>query len=439
MKKRTIALIMSMVLAAAVLFIINKGAAKNNPPSSYKLLPRKHSLTYTAEWETVKNNVSVLQQKIESNSSDTRSMIALAAIYIQEGRTTENFSYYNAAAMKLVDNVLAIDANNFEALTFKSTILLSKHQFEEARKIAEQARQLYPQNAYVYGLIIDASVELGKYKDALEAADKMIAIRPDIRSYARIAYLREIHGDLPGAIEAMTLAIDAGMPGDEQTEWCRYQLGKLYEKTGNLKEAEMNYMITLKNRENYPYGLIGLAGLAVVQKNFDKALTLYMQADTLSNNHIVKEGIAEVYQQTGEEQKAKYMAQEVLAHVKELSVTGNEDLEMAHAYLGLEDYDEAMKYAMKEYARRPANIEVNEVIAIICYQKDDYENAFKYINTAMATNSKNPELLGYAGLIYFKAGKKVEAKKLLTEAIKKHPIIPTELFSDISKALIILE
>ena len=199
MKKRTIALIMSMVLAAAVLFIISKGAAKNNPPSSYKLLPRKHSLTYTAEWETVKNNVSVLQQKIESNSSDTRSMIALAAIYIQEGRTTENFSYYNAAAMKLVDNVLAIDANNFEALTFKSTILLSKHQFEEARKIAEQARQLYPQNAYVYGLIIDASVELGKYKDALEAADKMIAIRPDIRSYARIAYLREIHGDLPGA------------------------------------------------------------------------------------------------------------------------------------------------------------------------------------------------------------------------------------------------
>ena len=370
MKKRTIALIMSMVLAAAVLFIISKGAAKNNPPSSYKLLPRKHSLTYTAEWETVKNNVSVLQQKIESNSSDTRSMIALAAIYIQEGRTTENFSYYNAAAMKLVDNVLAIDANNFEALTFKSTILLSKHQFEEARKIAEQARQLYPQNAYVYGLIIDASVELGKYKDALEAADKMIAIRPDIRSYARIAYLREIHGDLPGAIEAMTLAIDAGMPGDEQTEWCRYQLGKLYEKTGNLKEAEMNYMITLKNRENYPYGLIGLAGLAVVQKNFDKALTLYMQADTLSNNHIVKEGIAEVYQQTGEEKKAKYMAQEVLAHVKELSVTGNEDLEMAHAYLGLEDYDEALKYAMKEYARRPANIEVNEVIAIICYRRN---------------------------------------------------------------------
>src|SRR5688572_6337051 len=412
MKKRNIALVVLMVFATVMIFMISKGTAKKDSQVSYELLPRKHSLTYTAEWETVKNNASILQQKIKSNSSDTRSMIALAAIYIQEGRTTENFGYYNTAAMKLVDDVLALDANNFEALTFKSTILLSKHQFEEAGKIAEHVRQLYPQNAYVYGLIVDASVELGSYKAALEAAEKMIAIRPDIRSYARIAYLREIYGDLPGAIEAMIMAIDSGMPGDEHTEWCRYQLGKLYEKTGNLKEAEMNYLITLKNRQNYPYGLIGLAGIAVAQKNFDKALTLYRQADTLSNNHIVKEGIAEVYQQTGEEQKAKNMAQEVLAHVKELSLTGNEDLEMAHAYLGLENYDQSLVYAMKEYARRPANIEVNEVIAIIHYQKYDYENAFKYINTAMATNNKNPELLGYAGLIYYKAGKQAESKKL---------------------------
>ena len=435
MKKRNIVLPVFLLFATAIVFMFTKMAEKKEHPTSYGLLPRKHSLAYAAEWETVKNNCTVLQQKIKSNSIDKKSMIALAAIYIQEGRTTENYSYYNTAAMKLVDDVLALDANNFEALTFKSTILLSKHQFEEAGKIAAHVQQLYPQNAYVYGLIVDASVEQGNYKAALEAADKMVAIRPDIRSYARIAYLREIQGDLIGAVEAMRLAVDAGMPGDEHTEWCRYQLGKLYEKNGNLKKAEMNYTITLNNRENYPYGLVGLAGIALAQKKFDLALSLYRQADTLSNNHIVKEGITEVYQQTGEVEKAKNMSQEVLAHVKKLSETGNEDLEMAHAYIGLDNYDKALEFAMKEYVRRPANIEVNEAIAIICYRKGDYHKALDHIQAALLTNCKNPELLGYAGLIYFKVGKNVEAKKFFMEALYNHPIIPLQLFSEISIAL----
>ncbi len=43
--------------------------------------------------------------------------------------------------------------------------------------------------------------------------NRMVSIRPDIRSYSRISYLREIHGDIPGAIEAMELAVEAGAPG----------------------------------------------------------------------------------------------------------------------------------------------------------------------------------------------------------------------------------
>ena len=50
-------------------------------------------------------------------------------------------------------------------------------------------------------------------------ADKMVSIRPDLRSYSRISYLREIHGDMPGAIEAMKMAIQAGYPGYEDRAW----------------------------------------------------------------------------------------------------------------------------------------------------------------------------------------------------------------------------
>jgi tetratricopeptide (TPR) repeat protein len=443
MKKKYVypILLLFFVTISAFVIIKNTGKEDKNKVSSYELLPRNISLAYAAEWTTVKNNASVLSGKIKNNPADIKSMIALAALYIQEGRTTGNFKYYNAAATSLVNDVLVKDAKNFEALTFKATILLSQHQFEEANKIAEQVRQLYPQNAYVYGLIVDANVELGNYEMALEAADKMISIRPDIRSYSRIAYLREIHGDIQGAIEAMTLAVDAGAPGDENTEWCRVQMAKLYKQIGKVKEAEMNYTIATENRENYPYALAGLAGIAAQEKKYTKALALYMKADSLIPDHTFKEGMAEVYNLMNEPGKAKSIADDILSYMKQFSgdnskeMGQNEDHEMAHAYMGVGNYKKALEYALAEYKRRPANIEVNETVAIVYYKLGDYEKALAYLERALTTNCKNPELLCNAGLIYAKAGKTKEAKTFLETVLKNNPLIPAELKKEAMKIL----
>jgi tetratricopeptide (TPR) repeat protein len=433
-----------LFLAASAFAVIRfkKGNRKNETVNN-ELLPRKTSLAYTAEWAVVKNNAEVLLSKIKKNPADIKSLMALTALYLQEARITGNFNYYNEAALENVNLVLKKDAKNFEALTFKATILLSQHQFEEAYKVAEQAKQLYPYNAYVRGLLVDANIELGKYKEALEEADKMVSIRPDIRSYSRIAYLREIHGDIPGAIEAMQLAIDAGAPGDENTEWCRVQLGKLNEKIGKIIEAKMHYTIAADNRQNYPYALAGLAGIAAEEKDFAKTLSLYQQADSLIPDHTFKEGIAEVYNLMKQPEKAKMVADEILNYMKQFSPgekkdkeTGqNEDHEMAHAYMGVGNYDRALEYALQEYDRRPSNIEVNETVAIVYYNKGDYTKALPYIKTALKTNCKNPELLCHAGLIYAKAGKTKEAELFLHEALKNNPNIPADLKEEAEKML----
>ncbi len=426
-------LVLFVAASAFMLTRITKQGNKNETVYS-KLLPRKTSLAYAAEWAVVKNNVDVLIRKVDGNPSDIKSLIALTAPYIQEGRNTGNFNYYNEAALKCINAVLEIDAKSFEALTFKATILLSQHHFTDGLAIATQAQQLYPYNAFVYGLLVDGYVESGKYKEAIEAADKMISIRPDNRSYSRIAYLREIHGDIPGAIEAMKMAVDAGAPGDENTEWCRVQLGKLFEKIGNVNEAEMHYTIAANNRQNYPYALAGLARIASEEKNYGKALGLYMQADSLIPDHTFKEGIAEIYNLTRQTEKAKKVAEEILNHMKFFSssrenknVGQNEDHEMAHAYMGVNNYEKALEYALLEYNRRPENIEVNETVAIVYYAKGGYSKALPYIETALKTNCKNPELLCHAGLIYAKSGDNAKAKMLLKEALKMDPLIPLSL------------
>jgi len=444
MKKRFLypALLILFVAASAFMLIrITEPDSKNAHVYS-ELLPRKTSLVYAAEWAVIKNNAEVLIRQIKETPTDIKSLLALTALYIQEGRNTGNLNYYNEAALKCIDVILEKDPKNFEGLTFKSTIFLSQHRFTDGLIVAAQAQQLYPYNAYVYGLLVDGYVESGNYKEAIEAADKMISIRPDNRSYSRIAYLREIHGDIPGAIEAMEMAVDAGAAGEENTEWCRVQLAKLFEKFGNIREAKMHYTIAVNNRQNYPYALAGLARIATEEKDYTKALGLYLQADSLIPDHMFKEGIADVYNLTGQREKAKKVAEEILNHMKEFSSAGknkmagqNEDHEMAHAYMGVNNYEKALEFALLEHQRRPANIEVNETVAMVYYGKAEFTKALPYIETALKTNCRNPELLCHAGLIYAKSGDKAKARMFLNNALNNNPVIPQLLKKECEQIL----
>jgi len=240
----------------------------------------------------------------------------------------------------------------------------------------------------------------------------------------------------------MKMAVDAGAPGDENTEWCRVQLGRLFEKTGKISEAKMHYTISADNRHNYPYALAGLARIATEEKDYTKALGLYIQADSLIPDHTFKEGIAEIYNLTGQAEKAKKIAEEILNYMKNFSSAGenknagqNEDHEMAHAYMGVNNYEKALEYALLEYNRRPENIEVNETVAIVYYAKGGYSKALPYIETALKTNCKNPELLCHAGLIYAKSGDNAKAKMLLKEAMKNDPVISVSLKTESEEML----
>ena len=103
--------------------------------------------------------------------------------------------------------------------------------------------------------MVDANVELGNYDKAIEYADKMVAIRPDLRSYSRVSYLREIHGLVDESIAALKMAVAAGYPGMEQTEWARLTLGHLYERYGAQDSAMIQYATALAERPNYPLSI----------------------------------------------------------------------------------------------------------------------------------------------------------------------------------------
>ena len=123
---------------------------------------------------------------------------------------------------------IPLSRTDYDRLKLHAKLQLTNHRFTEALETARRAQTFRNDDHDVWGMITDALVELGDYPGAVQAAQRMIDLRPDSSSYARVSYLRELHGDTEGAIQAMTLALKAANPNDpEGVAWYRTQLRSL--------------------------------------------------------------------------------------------------------------------------------------------------------------------------------------------------------------------
>jgi tetratricopeptide (TPR) repeat protein len=417
MKKNYLFPVVAAAVIAAVFFLWPQARQSDEPFAP--LLQRQGPISSTSEWLNTKAAIEGLQTRIRQKPGDLQSKLLLAFAYMQEARITGQHPYYYPAALKLVNDILEERPDNpvlrFEATVAKASIQLSLHQFSKALHTAHEAVALNARSAAVYGVLCDAYVELGNYPQAIKMADQMVALRPDLKSYSRISYLREIHGDLAGAISAMEMAAAAGFPGLEQTAWARVTLGSLYEKTGDLKKAELQYRRALGEYPNYAFALAGLGRLAAKRNNPAEALRFHQQAAEILPEFTFQEALIRLYQQQGEKGKASRTMKDLLAGMEEDQEAGHVvDLELANIYLELsQDYKKAYQFARKEYKRRPDNIDVCRTLAHISYKRQDYKQAAAYIKKATRTNSQDPALLCLSGLIYYQSGEQALGEQLI--------------------------
>jgi tetratricopeptide (TPR) repeat protein len=364
------------------------------------LKERTGELAKADEWAKTKEKVNELLQKINKKSDDINSRLKIATIYLAEARITGEHPYYYPAVLQILEGVLSLDPQNFEALTFKSSVLMSQHRFKEALDVAEGAKKINPDNAYIYGVLVDANVELGNYEEAVKMSDVMQKLKPSLESYSRASYLREIYGDYPGSIEAMVLAVQAGLPGSEPYCWSKKTLGYLYEQTGDMKMAENQYLSILAERPSYAFALEGLARVEKSRKKYEAALKYLDEAAAIMPEFSFHEEMADIYALQGETEKSTTKYLEVIEMLKEDAASGHVVyLDLSKIYIKSNQIDSAFVYGMKEYNMRPNNIDVNRNLAEIYLLKKDFTKANEHLQVAMRTGCKNPELLALADRI----------------------------------------
>lgn len=434
MKKNNIIQQVLLFIAVISCTAVINSSCKSNAASSQEsemtnslaipaLYERTGELAKAAEWVKTKEKVDELKQKIASNPNDTKSRLQIVTIFMTEVRITGQSAYYYPVILKMLDGILSLDPKNFEATVYKSSVMMSLHQFAEAKEIAEKAKALNPDNAYVYGMLVDANVELGNYQEAIAMSDKMQSIKPSLEAYSRASYLREIFGDYPGAIQAMKLAVAAGVPGSESGEWSRVALGDLYLNTGHLDSAQMLYETALQVRPNFPNAEIGLAKVERARKNYDAAIKHTENAIRIVSEAPYVSLLGELYQLKGDKNKADEISNDVIKLLEkgekeqQTSIAKhNGNRELANAYLNANKLDKAMEYAQNDLKIRPTNIDANELVAWIAYLKGDYELAKKCADQMLTTNTMNANTLSKAALIYKKTGDLVKSDALDAKA-----------------------
>jgi len=420
-----------VVCSAFAAFIFINGKNKTTLP---ELKERSGVLAKAPEWAETKVRVEKLLAELKAKPTDAKTQLLLAKEFMQEGRLTGDYSYYNKTALDLINNVLAKDPKNFEAVCYKALVYLSQHRFAEGKEVATQAMQINPYNSFVYGLLVDANVEMGDYPAAVEMADKMVSVRPDIRSYSRVSYLREIHGEAPASIDAIKLAVSAGYPGNEDTEWSRMVLAHLYEDTNQPDLAEAQYRTALEERPDYPFALAGMARIARFKKDYPAAIQYLEKARNVMSDASFYEELIDVYRLNNQPDKADECARITADALLADNITANKDKDMGHysdrelatLYVKMGKMDKAVEHARIEYQRRPQNIDACETLAWVLYKKGQAAEAAPLVTTMMRTKSQNPERLVKAGLIMLANGQG-DGKEMIVKGLSLKPYMDETL------------
>jgi tetratricopeptide (TPR) repeat protein len=345
--------------------------------------------------------IALAKHRIARDAKDVQAHNDLALALTQRARETADPVYYQQAEAA-VQASLAIAPDNFEALKVRIWALLGQHRFAAALELATALNARVPDDLMVYGMLTDANIELGKYDAAEKSAQWMLDLRPgNIPALTRAAYLRELFGDIEGAIELMRSAVNR-MPFQETEDraWVLTQIGHLELIRGQLPTAEQALNDALALFPNYHYALGTLADVRTAQKRYREAATLQQQRYTLAPHPENLYELAEAQARAGmtREASASYKAFEAGARA-EMASEDNANRELIAYYAGPgKKAAEALRLAEREIARR-GDVYTREALAWALFKNGRRADARREIETVLAVGVQHPRVLERASAI----------------------------------------
>jgi tetratricopeptide (TPR) repeat protein len=365
--------------------------------------------------------VTRLQETVRLNPNNVTALDSLGLAYQQRARETGDPTYYTKSDEAL-QRALAVAPRDLIATSGLGSLALSRHRFREALVLGRRAHAISPTTARNYGVIGDALVELGRYRAAFKTFDTMASLQPGLSSYARISHARQLLGDVPGAIGAMKLAVDAADGQGEAAAWTHVQLGLIYLSVGRFADAAAQDRQALWVFPEYAYALDALARAEAGLGHYRSAIGFQQQAVNRIPLPQYVSTLGDLYGATGHPRLAQKQY-ELIGVIQRLLVANGvkTDLETAlfdvdhgirlHASLGL------ARLAQRE---RPS-IDGNDVLAWALERTGHCGEALRYSKRALGLGTLDALKFFHRGMIEGCLGHTAAKRAWLGRALRLNP------------------
>lgn len=317
----------------------------------------------------------------------------------------------DAGLFKLAEKTAAVMDARFgasaEADFLRGHALHNLHHFAEAEAIG---RRLVAERGtpYDFALLSDVLLERGQTSEAIECLQRFANLKPGAEADVRIAQVRWLKGDLPGAIRALEDAVRATSPRDGATlAWALSRLGTLRLQSGEFVRAATLATAAERHQPGYAPALLLRGRIALAQGDAGAAVTALRAAAIANPLPEYQWWLADALRVNGEPDAAAHVEETLRQH------GANTDPRTYSLFLAtrLDAAAEAVRLAEEERELR-ADAHTRDAIAWSRFAKGDLAGAATEIEAALAGAPSDPRVLLHAAVIAGASHRNTEAEAL---------------------------
>ncbi|HEX5012984.1 MAG TPA: tetratricopeptide repeat protein [Candidatus Limnocylindrales bacterium] len=344
----------------------------------------------------------------------------LGLALLQRVRETGDPSLY-AQAEEALTRARDLAPDDAKVLVGIASLQLGRHRFADALETADAALAIAPSLPAAHAAKVDALVELGRYDEAADAASELLALRVDLSSLARVSYLRELHGNIDGAVAAMRQAADSPALAPENAAYVRTLLGNLLVYASRPDEAASAYQQAVAVVPNHAAAIAGLGRLAVGRGDLDEAISRFERASAILPLPEYVIALGEAKEASGDSAGATESYDLARAETQ-LFVAGGVDVDLELALFEADHGDPATAVELAEaaYGTRQT-VRTSDALAWAYHKAGRDADASRLSAEALRLGSQDPLLLYHAGVIANASGDTAAARQDLDEAIALDP------------------
>ena len=367
----------------------------------------------------IDQEIARLQGKIRTAGEANPLIVQLGWAFVAKARLTSDPGFY-----KIAQQCAQLAGEDSDCLLLRGHIFHALHRFKEAESVA---RKIAASDSFArwqtYALLGDALMEQGKLAEAIGAYQRMIDIRPCLQTYARVAHVRWLKGDLAGAEELMNKAVSAGNSRDpEPAAWAYSRLAFYQFQSGNALATSRSLARAFDFVKDYPAALFLQAKIDIVNEAPAKAVQSLRAAVAQSPLPEYQWALADASQLTGNAELAATTESAIL------NLGAVEDQRSFALFLANRNLkpELALKLAENELLNR-RDVFTYDALAWTELAAGKKQEARKNMRLALAEGTVDARLFYHAGKIAAAAGDRAEAAQWFLRATAiEQMLLPSE-------------